>query len=163
MGFASKSGDGTRNNSCAALQPDTYPVQGCEDFSCSELSASPSTLPLTSPSLLSATLVPCRQCPQPCCAVQRSCSWAELSLQRCPLARSSPWSQEPGPAQQHRELLTRGNSREMILNQAEAIPDVPSLSWGETLTSSSVISPTGRRFIKESPCLLPLLGRTPRI
>ena len=25
-----------------------------------------------------------------------------VSLQRCPLARSSPWAQEPGPAQQQR-------------------------------------------------------------
>ena len=164
MGFASNSGDGTRNNSCVALQPETYPVQGWEDFSHSELSAAPlhTAFNISLPS-------PSRPCPLQAvppallhCAEELLVGRA-VSLQRCPLARSSRWAQEPGPAQQRRELLTRGNSRELILNQAEAIPDVRSLSRGETLTFSSVIPLVRRSFIKESPCPLPLLGKTPRM
>ena len=96
-----------RNKSCAALQPETYPVQGWEDFSRSELSASPlhTAFNISLPSLS-------RPCPLQAvppallrCAEELLVGRA-VSLQRCPLARGSPWAQEPGPAQDHRELLT---------------------------------------------------------
>lgn len=71
---------------CTALQKEAYPVMCYEDFSSSQLSVfSYSTQPVTSLSLLSPTRASCRQCPQPCCAGQRSCSWAELAL--CSAAR----------------------------------------------------------------------------
>ena len=74
-------GDLFRNHSCIALQPETYPVKGSEDFSPGEVSSllPPQTafnLSLPHPSPFTT----CRQHPQPCCALQRSCSWAELSL-----------------------------------------------------------------------------------
>ena len=55
--------------------------RGCEDCSSSELSAihpAQTAFNLSLPCL--SPLSACRQCPQPCGALQRSCSWAELSL-----------------------------------------------------------------------------------
>jgi len=64
-----------------ALKPDTYCVKDSEDFSTSELSAvSHSTVPVIFFSHLASLLGACRQCPQPYCAFQKSCSWAELCL-----------------------------------------------------------------------------------
>ena len=50
----------------------------------------------------SSALAACRQCPQPCCAWQRSCSWAELSLcsaARLPSAPSMPGAQPSSAAE----------------------------------------------------------------
>jgi len=62
-----------------ALQPETYLVKGCADFSSGQLSAS-SFSQLPSIHLFSPLSVCCGQSPQPCCTVQRCCSWVELSL-----------------------------------------------------------------------------------
>lgn len=71
----------SRNCSCIALLPETYRVKGCEDVSSSELS---SALPLQTAFKLSLShLSPpavFRTKQQPCCTLQRSCFWAELSL-----------------------------------------------------------------------------------
>ena len=95
-------GDVFRNCSFFALQPETYHVKCCEDFSPLSLSILPPqtvfivSLPRSSP--LSAH----RQCLQPCCALQRSCSWAQLSLCSTATCHYLPPSQEPSPAQQQR-------------------------------------------------------------
>ena len=74
-------GDPSTNCSCIALHAETYHVKGCEVFCSFELSASSHpTLPLNRCLSYMTPLGACRQCPQPCCALQRSCSWAELSL-----------------------------------------------------------------------------------
>ena len=74
-------GDPSRNTWYIALHPETYHVGGFEDLSSSEVSA---IFPLMTAFNLSLPhsfpLGVCRQCPQPCCALQSCRSWAELSL-----------------------------------------------------------------------------------
>ena len=66
---------------CTALQPETDCVQDCEAFSSSELSAVFQSQTAFKVSMSnSSPFAACRQCPQPCCALQRSCFWAQLCL-----------------------------------------------------------------------------------
>ena len=73
--------DHTGNSVCFALLPETYRIKGCEDLCTIELSV---VFPLHTAFNLSLphSFPPgaCRQYPQPCCTLQRSRSWAELSL-----------------------------------------------------------------------------------
>ena len=66
----------SRNLPCTALQPEPYRVRSCADCSCTELSSARTLQAACNPCVPGA----CAQSPQPCCAVQRSCSWAQLSL-----------------------------------------------------------------------------------
>ena len=73
------------------------------DVSCHTLPSVVVLLSASKPSLLLSSLcASCGQSPQPCCAVQRSCSWAQLSLcsacqELClgPGARPSSAAQHP--------------------------------------------------------------------
>lgn len=65
----------------AAALPSSQRLTGVRAGKCSPPASS--VHPATSACLYPLCL--CRQCPQPCCAGQRSCSWAELAL--CSAAR----------------------------------------------------------------------------
>ena len=133
---------------CIALLPETYCVADCEDFSHHEFSAV-----LKLPIALNFSLPPsspvgaCRQCPQPCCTLQRSCSWAELSLQCCLVAMSSLHPRSPAQLSSRRPAQGITFSAPSGLppcgrdEQAEGITNVLSLSQGEILISSSGICP----------------------
>ena len=144
-------GDHSKNHSCIALQQDTYPVKGCEVFSPGQLSSvlTPQTafnLPLTS--LLSPWCLQAVPSTLLCFAEELLLGRA-VSLQHCLLAMSS--FQPRSPAQ----LSSRGSAQcvtfsapsglrpgvpgapgEPAGQQAEAITDVPSHSWGEMLLSA---------------------------
>lgn len=76
-----------RNLTCIVLQQETYHAKSCEGLFCTEISSAPTLILLP---LIPFCLGGCSQSPQPCCAVQRGCSWAELSV-----CRHSPLSFAP--------------------------------------------------------------------
>ena len=78
-----------------------------------ELSCPPTDLSLPR----SSPLTTCRQCLQPCCASQGSCSWAELSLtKRCPLAGSSLRPRSPA------QLRSRGPAQGFTFSASPGLP-----------------------------------------
>ena len=96
-------GDPSRNHRFIVLQPETYRVEGCEEFTASELSASShSRLPLTSLCLTPLPSAPAGSALSPA-GLCRGAAPGQSSLSAAlPACHELPPSQEPSPAQQQR-------------------------------------------------------------
>ena len=105
------------HSSNVALQPETYCVRGCEDFS-RQAALSHPLIPhyLQLPRCPSHS-GPCRQCPESCFSRKRSCTWTELALcSACQVAMGS------GSPRSQAQLRSRGPADDVTFS----VPWAPS-------------------------------------